>query len=130
MAASQGEVARHGVKTRSIGLAIAIGHHGELIQGVFEGEKARLHRVLVTLPALRLKSEARFETSEITNLTVDPAHKAKAAAAARLTLDLLKTTDGGTLSIKSSIPVGRGYGSSTADVVAAIRAVSSAHEVQ
>ncbi|MGE0284221.1 MAG: kinase [Rhizobiaceae bacterium] len=111
-------------------IGTATGHHGELIQGVFEDETARLHRALVTLPLRRMRSEARFAKSEETDLTVDPVHKAKAAVAARLTLDLLNVPCGGTLSIESTIPVGHGYGSSTADVVAAIRAVSAANDVQ
>lgn len=33
-----------------IGVGHAIAHHGELLQGVFEGHDGRLHRGLLTLP--------------------------------------------------------------------------------
>ena len=47
-----------------VGTAVAIAHHGELIQGVFKDDGGRLHRGLVTLPIAGLRSEARFARSD------------------------------------------------------------------
>lgn len=112
------------------GFGTAIGHHGELLQGVFEDETGRLHRGLVTLPLARLTSRATFTSTGALGLTAYPEGKTKAGLAARRTLDHLDIADGGTLCIESDIPVGHGYGSSTADVVASIRAVAAAHNAQ
>jgi uncharacterized protein involved in propanediol utilization len=111
------------------GTATAIAHHGELVQGVFQDDGGRLHRALVTLPLTKLRSNATFTRTESSAVTTNPACKSKAAAAARFALNHLGTKQGGVLSIRSAIPVGHGYGSSTADVVAAIRAVAAAHDV-
>jgi len=111
------------------GTATAIAHHGELVQGVFEDDGGRLHRALVTLPLTKLRSDATFTRTESSALTTNPACKSKAAAAARLVLRHLGTNQGGVLHIRSNIPVGHGYGSSTADVVAAIRSVAAAHKI-
>ncbi|MER8695356.1 kinase [Mesorhizobium opportunistum] len=113
-----------------VGTARAMAHHGELIQGVFKDHDGRLHRGLVTLPIAGLRSQASFARSDGDAVVVRPDHKVKAATAARLTLDFLSVAGGGELTLQSSIPVGHGYGSSTADVVASIRAVAAAVNVQ
>ena len=105
----------------------AIGHHGELIQGAFEDEQGRLHRGLVTIPLDNLRSTALFIVDESENLCVEPREKTKALRAARLTLEQLgQPRAGGRLRVNSDIPIGHGYGSSTADVVASIRAAAAA----
>lgn len=122
--------ARHGEPSQKIGIGTAIGHYGELLQGVFEDRSGQLHRGLVTLPLAKLTSKATFTATGASALTVHPDGKIKAGLAARLTLDHLDVAEGGALRVESSIPVGHGYGSSTADVVAAIRAVAAAHTAQ
>lgn len=105
----------------------AIGHHGELVQGVFEDDRGRLHRGLITLPLDGLRSTARIQFSPDSELTVHPPSKEKALRAAQLTLAHLGIGGaGGKLEISSEIPVGHGYGSSTADVVASIRVAAAA----
>ncbi|WP_133675188.1 kinase [Aquamicrobium defluvii] len=105
----------------------AIGHHGELIQGVFEDEQGLLHRGLVTIPLDGLRSTAELILDDRENLRVEPREKTKALRAARLTLEQLgRPKAGGLLRIESHIPIGHGYGSSTADVVASSRAAASA----
>ncbi len=108
------------------GTGVAFAHHGELLQGVFEDERGRLHRGLVTLPISSMSSRATFAQNGSSTVTVEPGHKAKAALAARLTLDRFGADGSGNVRIESDIPVGHGYGSSTADVVATIRAVGAA----
>lgn len=105
----------------------AIGHHGELVQGVFEDDLGRLHRGLVTLPLDGLRSTARIRLAPDSELKVRPQSKMKALRAAQLTLaELGVLRAGGMLEIFSKIPVGHGYGSSTADVVASIKVAAAA----
>ncbi|ESX00602.1 kinase [Mesorhizobium sp. LSJC268A00] len=102
----------------------AIGHHGELLQGIFEDEDARLRRALVSLPYRQLKSKAKFSAKGEHRISVVPRYCEKSKRAAELTLKRFAPgRTGGQLTIESNIPVGRGMGSSTADVVASILAV-------
>jgi uncharacterized protein involved in propanediol utilization len=104
----------------------AFGHHGELVQGVFEDEHGRLHRGLVTLPIDSLRSTVWFAVDESGDFDVEPRGRDKALRAAQLALAHLGYPSlGGRLKIESDIPVGHGYGSSTADVVASVRAVAN-----
>ncbi|WAX94910.1 kinase [Aminobacter sp. NyZ550] len=116
---------RLGLGTLADGHAIA--HHGELLQGVFEDDHGRLHRGLVTLPIDSLRSTAWIVLDESGNLGVEPPSREKALRAAQLALAHLGYPFlGGRLKIESDIPVGHGYGSSTADVIASMRAVAAA----
>lgn len=124
------EAASTGKPSPRIGVGAASGHHGELLQGIFEDRTGRLHRGLVTLPLTELVSTATFTPAPTAGVTAQPDGKVKAGLAARKTLSHLGVAEGGVLQIESNIPIGHGYGSSTADVVAAIRAVAAAHAVQ
>ena len=95
------------------GSAEAIGHAGEILQGVLGGEA-----FLVTLPAPGLRSGAIAQRS--CGWTIDPPTKLKALRAARLA-----ASGPFNIRIDSTIPVGRGYGSSTADCVAAVRCLTN-----
>jgi len=112
------------------GVGAASAHHGELLQGVFEDRNGRLHRGLVTLPLTKLVSKATFTCATGTDVTTHPEGKIKAGLAAGKTLSHLGISEGGVLHVESNIPIGHGYGSSTADVVAAIRAVAAAYAVR
>lgn len=115
------------VSSEMSGEAHAIGHHGELIQGVFEDDEGYLHRGLVTLPLHNLRSTVHLALNKGESLTVEPPDRVKALRSAHLTLAQLGyPAAGGHLCVKSDIPVGHGYGSSTADVVASVRAVAAA----
>lgn len=124
------ETAPNGTPSPRIGVGAASGHHGELLQGVFVDRDGRLHRGLVTLPLTKLVSTATFTSAPAPDLTTRPGGKVKAGLAARQTLSHLGVAEGGVLDLESNIPIGHGYGSSTADVVAAIRAVAAAHAVR
>ncbi|WP_394849181.1 amino acid adenylation domain-containing protein [Pendulispora brunnea] len=107
-------------------IGICTGHHGEILQGVTERD-GRLHRVLVTLPCPLMKSEASFVPDRSGAVAVEPAWKVKAQRAAELALAWAKRENwGGRLELRSNIPIGCGLGSSTSDVLAAIRAVAAA----
>lgn len=114
----------HGVL---LGTGTAPSHHGELLQGVFE-EGGGLHRGLVTLPCPLFASNATVRLSRWEpDLTVAPAWKTKALNAARSTLKVLgMSAYGGVLELSGDVAVGRGLGSSTSDVTAAILAVLAA----
>jgi len=102
-------------------------HHGELLQGVFEGADGRLHRGLVTLPLPSLRARATFWPRRLGAIATRPARRSKAARAAALALAHLGFSGhGGELTLESEIPLGHGYGSSTADVIATLRAVAAA----
>lgn len=109
----------------SVGRGIA--HHGELLQGVFPDDEGRLHRGLLTLPFPRAESIVTFWPDHGRDILTRPAGREKAAKAAMLTFQEFGHSQvGGCLTIENSIPIGYGYGSSTADVVAAIRAAAAA----
>ncbi|MEU3572030.1 GHMP kinase [Kitasatospora sp. NPDC036755] len=116
-----------GGQTRS-GRGAVHGHHGELLQGVFTGADGRLQRGLTTLPCSLFSSEAIVELdTRSAVLSVEPAWKAKARDAASATAAAVGWPRiGGRLVIRSNTEVGRGFGSSTSDVTAAIRAVLDA----
>ncbi|MFE9201149.1 hypothetical protein [Micromonospora sp. NPDC007230] len=108
------------------GWGTAHGHHGELLQGVFEFAGS-LHRGLVTLPCPIMSTEVSVVVTEETpEWTVHPPWKTKALLAARATADILGEKAGGAVSVQSNIPTGFGMGSSTSDVTATVRAVLSA----
>jgi uncharacterized protein involved in propanediol utilization len=111
------------------GRAIASGHHGELLQGLFE-QSGSLHRGLITLPCASMRSEAEVALDPAAAvLEVFPPWRRKALTAARLALEELDAgAFGGRLVLRSNIRPGHGYGSSTSDVAAAIRAVAAALE--
>lgn len=110
-----------------VGMASIATHHGELLQGMFLNENKNFVYGLVTLTCPLFKATAQFICQPQTGVTVFPADKTKAKIAAELTLQYFGYTAlGGELHLKSDIPVGKGLGSSTADVSATILAVANA----
>ncbi|MEV8115788.1 GHMP kinase [Streptomyces xiamenensis] len=110
------------------GRGSARGHHGELLQGTFTAQDGRLRRGLTTLPCALFSSEATVElSSSAENLRVEPGWKSKARQAACATLAAVGVPRlGGVLRVRSNIEVGLGFGSSSGDVTATIRAVLDA----
>ncbi|MED3562822.1 kinase [Bacillus xiapuensis] len=98
------------------------GTFGELVQGVIYERP-----FLITLPIPYLRSEAVFfpnpTASEIT--MVDS--KIKALNAGRLLTQQFGLPGGGHLEILSNIPSGKGMASSSADIVAALKAISNCY---
>jgi uncharacterized protein involved in propanediol utilization len=116
---------------RRIGRGSSASHWGEWIQGEFLTASGRRMRALVSAPCPCGVSTATFEVrGDLTDVSVEPAYKSKAAAAARLTLEAYGAGVGGHLTIESTIAEGRGCGSSTADATATVRAVSDALGVE
>ncbi len=107
---------------------IAHGHHGEILQGALRrhGQGTPID-CLVTLPCVECQSAATFLPRYLAPLVVFPQNRQKARRAASLALADLGFQDvGGALLLSGNIPTSQGLGSSTADVVAAIRAVADA----
>lgn len=105
------------------GVSTAFGTFGELLQGVLPDGDADF---LVTLPVARW-AIARFTADpSAPDVTVYPAHKTKARRAAQTMLRLAGAAPGGALTIDSTLPEGKGMASSSADLVASVRAVGNA----
>ncbi|MFI9206063.1 GHMP kinase [Streptomyces sp. NPDC053048] len=110
-------------------------HHGEILQGVFLDGDGRRCAGLVTLPMAGPGSSAEFVRRPGTApeaLTVVPAGRTKAARAAALAVAECaeragRPPCGGELRLSGDIPVGLGMGSSTSDVIAAVRAVADSY---
>jgi uncharacterized protein involved in propanediol utilization len=111
----------------SIGRGVATAHHGELFQGQIREAGGRLTRCLLSLPCTGLYSCVVFHPDDTGTPRVQPPHKKKTRLAIELTLEYLDAAGiGGTAVVESNIKEGKGYGSSTADCVAAVRAVADA----
>ena len=138
------------------GAGVSEHHHGEILQGAIR-RGAELVPCLITMPTRRVGSRAWYvptagdsdagrgdeglraavggqgdegvSASKGRELEVVPAWKLKAARAARLALEFVGAPVGGRLEIECSVATGVGLGSSTCDVVAAIRAVCAAYGV-
>jgi uncharacterized protein involved in propanediol utilization len=109
----------------------SIAQHGELFQGLIEDRSNRRRRCLVSLPCSAMYSEATFSPDASGSIGVSPSHKKKSRQAADLTLAYLKAKDiGGVLNICSTIPEGKGLGSSTADCIAVVHAVADSLKVK
>lgn len=105
--------------------ASAISHHGEIIQGVFRDEMDRLHRGLVTLPFAPRHTIALARKMPERGIEIEPTCKTKSLEAIRLFLhDRGYSEKGFKITLRSNIPDGFGLGSSTADIIASIRATA------
>ncbi len=112
--------------TRAAAKASCITHHGELIQGGLR-RGGEIVPCLVSLPRRDRISTCRLDLFEADALEVVPTWKGKALQAARITLARLGLPRAtGRLTLSSQVETGLGLGSSTADVVAAIRACAGA----
>jgi uncharacterized protein involved in propanediol utilization len=112
---------------RRIGRGAVHAHHGEIVQGVFHSSDGTLEHGLVTLPCDLFRTTASFRPVRSGPLHVEPGGRTRARTAARLTLDALGRTGwGGVLRIDGNVPLRWGCGSSTTDVLSAIRAVADA----
>ncbi|WP_373415048.1 GHMP kinase [Ensifer aridi] len=108
-------------------MGIANGHHGEILQGIFVDENGRRHRGLITLAFPYVQSAAWAARSATPGVEFSPMARKKAHRAAMLFLRKhLKRGEGVSVQVGSNIPMGLGLGSSTADVVAAVRACARA----
>ncbi len=101
------------------GWGFAAGTFGELVQGQIDDIP-----FLITLP-IAWGTRATFVATDGDVLEVWPSHRKKALQAAELALDAWHKPHGGVLVVQSTLPVGKGMASSSADIVASIRAVGA-----
>jgi uncharacterized protein involved in propanediol utilization len=100
---------------------------GELVQGREPGED---NDFLVTLP-ITIESTARFHPfSDSRQLYVFPRGKTKSLRAARLFLERYGLPPGGILCVESGVAEGKGLASSSADLVATLRALANRFGVE
>ncbi|MDR0358394.1 MAG: kinase [bacterium] len=109
----------------AVGHGRCCGSFGELLQGALPGDDQDF---LVTLP-IRRWSRATFAASPRSRdeVCVMPPEKTKAREVVQRTLAACGLPPGGRLTVTSELPEGKGLASSTADMVAAVRAVCAAH---
>lgn len=107
-----------------LGMGRSFGTFGELLQGILPGGR----RFLVTLPLARYAT-AFFRPAASGEVRVFPPHKEKARRLVEALLRDFGLPPGGLLKLTSQLPEGKGLGSSSADLVAAARAVASAYGI-
>jgi uncharacterized protein involved in propanediol utilization len=107
------------------GTGIAFGTFGELLQGIHAHNNWDF---LVTFP-IRSFSRAALETDASEEMKVIPSFKCKSVRLARRLLEHYQLPLGGTLTIESDLPVGKGLASSSADLVATARAIESCYDI-
>ncbi len=108
----------------NFGWGFAPGTFGELLQGEIDGIP-----FLVTLPVF-WGTRATFTASLTDRVRVWPSFRKKAALAVERALAAWNAPPGGELVIQSTLPVGKGMASSTADMVAAVRAAAGYYGVE
>jgi uncharacterized protein involved in propanediol utilization len=105
--------------------ATAIGHAGEILQGALRRADG-IHRFLCSLPAPTFASRAAVVPTPGQPLSLEPVWAWKAHRAAQLLVESeLPQFAECQIRLASNIPVAKGCGSSTADVVATLRALCS-----
>jgi uncharacterized protein involved in propanediol utilization len=108
------------------GYAFISGHHGELVQGVFECN-GKLEIGLVTLPCHAYHTRAVFYPDKSKDVTVFPPGKTKAKKAATIVLERFTGSSvSGRLHLYSNAPIRIGVGSSTLDTISTILATARA----
>ncbi|MFJ9338730.1 kinase [Streptomyces sp. NPDC101733] len=102
----------------------AFGTFGELLQGALPHPQGDF---LVTFPLARWATAVFHPVPGRRDVRVRPAHKAKSRRVAEAVLAALGAPDGGLLEVAGDLPEGKGLASSSADLVATVRAVGAAH---
>ncbi|WP_128895652.1 GHMP family kinase ATP-binding protein [Longirhabdus pacifica] len=109
-----------------IGKGTAFGTFGELLQGVGSDDQD----FLVTLPIQRYSTVIFTSQPDREELIVSPSSKKKSAQLAKNILKYFNLPQGGMLEIVSTVPVGKGLASSSADLVATARAISHCFDIE
>jgi len=118
---------KHGLRKLVQGVGRCSAQYGELFQGQIGNGNGEYHRCLVSLPCNKLASTVTFTPCPGKPLEVSPAHKQKSRTGVELTLAYFGLESiGGIIKVESNIPEAKGYGSSTADCVAAVIAAANA----
>lgn len=110
--------------TPAPGTGHAFGTFGELLQGALPGPDGDF---LVTFPLARWATAVFHPAPAGRNVHVVPAHKRKSRRVAEAVLAALGESGGGLLELGGDLPEGKGMASSSADLVATVRAVGAAY---
>ncbi|MGW7316781.1 GHMP family kinase ATP-binding protein [Streptomyces sp. NPDC054854] len=105
------------------GTGTAFGTFGELLQGVLPGTERHF---MVTFPVAAWSTAVFRHAPDSEGFVVWPPHKRKAVRIAELALAAAGLGGGGSLTLDSELPEGKGMASSSADLVATVRAVGAA----
>lgn len=108
-----------GASNMQVGRGSCSGTFGELVQGMIDERP-----FLITLPVRDLKSSALFVPDRNAVDIVTARGRQKARLACEKLLRTFGIRLGGYLHIQSNIPIGKGMASSSADIIAAVRAVA------
>jgi len=104
------------------GVGVANGTFGELLQGALQNNDDHF---LVTLPIQKFSTARFIPDASATRITVTPAHKTKSLKLVQKLLNHYGFSIGGHLTIESELPEGKGLASSSADLVATVRALEA-----
>lgn len=105
------------------GIGRCFGTFGELLQGALPTSGRDF---LVTLPITRYSTVRFAVLPHSQDIRTFPAYKEKSRRLAEKLMQILDLSVGGTLHIHSELPEGKGFASSSADMVATARAIRSA----
>jgi uncharacterized protein involved in propanediol utilization len=105
------------------GAGYAFGTFGELLQGALPGPEGDF---LVTFPLARWATAVFHPEPGSREVRVAPRHKGKSRRVAQAVLTALGAPCGGLLELGGDLPEGKGMASSSADLVATVRAVGAA----
>ncbi len=107
-------------------VGVAAGHAGEILQGAIRTDDDRTHRVLLSLPAPVLWTKAILRSTPGEAFSIEPAWASKARdAALQLFARWGMEPPELKIELQTNIPVAKGCGSSTADVLAVLRALTA-----
>ena len=104
------------------GIGYAHGTFGELLQGTLHGAN---NQFLVTLPISRFSKATFLPDPHSNELVIEPAHKIKSLDLLKRLIAHFNVDIGGRLIIESELPEGKGMASSSADMVATVRALEN-----
>jgi uncharacterized protein involved in propanediol utilization len=100
------------------------GSFGELIQGVMGNDP-----FLISLPISMSSTASYFPTQSKKLTIISPQDKSKTQQACELYLEHFQVKERGILFLQSQLPVGKGMASSTADMVASLRAIANHYKL-
>ncbi|MDQ0418695.1 L-threonine kinase [Croceifilum oryzae] len=111
---------------RSTGFGQSFGTFGELLQGVLPENNLDF---LVSFPITRSSQVTFVPDSSKDFIEVSPSYKTKTQKLAEQMLAWYKLPAGGRITIESTLPVGKGLASSSADLVACARAIDNCYDL-
>ncbi|MET9255195.1 kinase [Streptomyces sp. NPDC003717] len=114
---------------RAVGVSTCYGTFGELLQGALPPSGGDDGDFLVTLPIARWATARFTRGTPGSGVRVVPAHKSKARRMATAVLETFGAPPDGDLVLDGDLPEGKGFASSSADLVATARAVANALSV-